>query len=162
MHLTVNYRTPAEIMAVAHRILSVAAPNVEPTRAVRSTGEQPRFLATDVERRPEVVADAARLALDRGGKVAVIAPEVIHAAIVAGLADVGAISGSTDALDAPVAVVTPLDAKGLEFDHVVVVEPVELVAPDPAGLRLLYVALTRATTTLTVVHAEPLPEALGS
>lgn len=162
VQLTVNYRTPAEIMAVAHRILTVAAPNVEPTRAVRSTGEHPRFLAADVERRPEVVAEAARLALGRGGKVAVIAPELMHQAIVAELADVGAISGSTDALDAPIAVVTPLDAKGLEFDHVVVVEPVELVAPDPAGLRLLYVALTRATTTLTVVHALPLPEALSS
>jgi DNA helicase IV len=160
VQLTVNYRTPAEIMAVAHRILTVAAPNVEPTRAVRSTGEHPRFLATNVEHRAEVVGGAARLALTRGGKVAVIAPEAMHPAIVADLADVGAISGSTDALDAPVTVVTPLDAKGLEFDHVVVVEPVELVAPDPAGLRLLYVALTRATTTLTVVHAEPLPEAL--
>ena len=85
----------------------------------------------------------------------------MHAAIVAELDDVGAISGSTDALDAPVTVLTPLDAKGLEFDHVVVVEPVELVAPDPAGMRLLYVVLTRATTSLTVVHAEPLPEALN-
>ena len=54
-----------------------------------------------------------------------------------------------------------LDAKGLEFDHVVVVEPSRLVTPDRAGLRLLYVALTRATRRLVVVHAEPLPEALG-
>ena len=161
VQLTVNYRTPAEIMAVAHRILAVAAPNVEPTRAVRSTGEHPRFLATGIGQRPAVVAEAARVALGRGGKVAVIAPEAMHATLVSELADVGAISGSTDALDAPVAVITPLDAKGLEFDHVVAVEPVELVAPDPAGLRLLYVALTRATTTLTVVHAQPLPEALA-
>jgi DNA helicase IV len=162
VQLTVNYRTPAEIMAVAHRILTVAAPNVEPTRAVRRTGEHPRFLATDTEHRPGVVGGAARRALDRGGKVAVIAPEAMHEAIVAELSDVHAISGTTDALDAPVTVLTPMDAKGLEFDHVVVVEPVELVAPDPAGLRLLYVALTRATTTLTVVHALPLPEALSS
>ncbi len=80
VQLSVNYRTPSEIMAVAHRILAVAAPNVEPTRAVRSTGEHPRFLATDAEGRPAVVADAARVALDRGGKVAVIAPEAMHAA----------------------------------------------------------------------------------
>ena len=53
-----------------------------------------------------------------------------------------------------------MDAKGLEFDHVVVVEPAELVAPDRAGLRMLYVTLTRATQDLAVVHARPLPEAL--
>jgi DNA helicase IV len=52
------------------------------------------------------------------------------------------------------------EAKGLEFDHVVLVEPARLVSPDPAGLRLLYVTLTRTTRTLAVVHAEPLPEAL--
>ena len=57
---------------------------------------------------------------------------------------------------------TGLDAKGLEFDHVIVVEPARLVAPDAAGLRLLYVVLTRATRQLVVVHAEPLPEALGA
>jgi DNA helicase IV len=57
-------------------------------------------------------------------------------------------------------VLTGLDSKGLEFDHVVVVEPGRLVAADQAGLRLLYVVLTRATRRLVVVHAEPLPEAL--
>ena len=56
---------------------------------------------------------------------------------------------------------TGLDAKGLEFDHVIVVEPARLVAPDRSGLRLLYVVLTRATRRLVIVHAEPLPEALG-
>ncbi len=55
---------------------------------------------------------------------------------------------------------TGLDSKGLEFDHVVVVEPARLVAADRSGLRLLYVVLTRATRRLVVVHAEPLPEAL--
>jgi DNA helicase IV len=55
-----------------------------------------------------------------------------------------------------------MDAKGLEFDHVVVVEPAELVAADRAGLRMLYVTLTRATQDLAVVHSQPLPEALRS
>ena len=58
------------------------------------------------------------------------------------------------------AVLDGWEAKGLEFDHVVVVEPSELVTPDAAGLRLLYVILTRATSTLTVAHAAALPEAL--
>jgi DNA helicase IV len=66
-----------------------------------------------------------------------------------------------EALDAPVAVLDAVDAKGLEFDHVVVVEPARLVSPDAAGLRLLYMALTRATRHLVVVHSLPLPEALG-
>jgi ATP-dependent exoDNAse (exonuclease V) beta subunit len=57
-------------------------------------------------------------------------------------------------------VLGPVDAKGLEFDDVIVVEPAALVATDRRGLRLLYVTLTRATQRLTVVHATPLPEAL--
>ena len=64
------------------------------------------------------------------------------------------------ALDSPIAVLDATDAKGLEFDHVVVVEPAALVSTDRAGLRLLYVTITRATKTLTVVHADPFPEAL--
>jgi superfamily I DNA/RNA helicase len=79
---------------------------------------------------------------------------------VAALADVGAVSGSADALDAPVAVLGPAEAKGLEFDDVIVVEPSALVRHDRRGLRLLYVTLTRATQRLSVVHAEALPEAL--
>ncbi len=66
------------------------------------------------------------------------------------------------ALDAPVAVLRASDAKGLEFDHVIVGEPARLVSPDAPGLRLLYVALTRATRTLAVVHADPLPEPLAA
>ena len=77
------------------------------------------------------------------------------------LRDAGAVAGTVEALDAPVAVLDAVDAKGLEFDHVVVVEPAGLVSPDAVGLRLLYMALTRATRRLVVVHARPLPEALG-
>jgi DNA helicase IV len=73
---------------------------------------------------------------------------------------VGAVADSPAALDAPIGVFDAFDAKGLEFDHVVVVEPAELVASDRAGLRMLYVTLTRATQTLAVVHKLPLPEAL--
>ena len=62
-----------------------------------------------------------------------------------------------EALDAPVGVFNALDAKGLEFDHVVVVEPAALVSPDRSGLRLLYVTLTRATQTLAVVHHRSAP-----
>ncbi len=91
-----------------------------------------------------------------------IAPLELHADLVASLADAGAVADVADALDAPIGVLVATDAKGLEFDHVVVVEPARLVTPDSAGLRLLYVTLTRATQTLTVVHSEGLPEALAS
>ena len=160
--LTINYRTPSEVMDVASRLLAVAAPTVEPSRSVRSTGEQPRFVATAPDRLVEETTARARAALARTGTVAVIAPAALHAEIIARLADVNASTDATDALDAAVAVLEPAEAKGLEFDHVVVVEPARLVTADRAGLRLLYVSITRTTKTLTVVHAEPLPEGLAN
>jgi superfamily I DNA/RNA helicase len=159
--LTINYRTPSEVMDVASRLLAVAAPTVEPSRSVRSTGEDPLFVATSTDRLVEETAAHARAALARTGTLAVIAPAALHAEIIGRLADVNASTDATDALDAAVAVLEPAEAKGLEFDHVVVVEPGQLVTADRAGLRLLYVSITRTTKTLTVVHAEPLPEGLA-
>ena len=158
--LTVNYRTPAEVMDVAARLLSVAAPTVEPSRSVRRTDEAPVIAPVAAV---EVVARAASLARTahaRGGTVAVIAPRDLHGAIVGALSDLGAESEGAAALDAAVAVLDATDSKGLEFDHVVVVEPADLVSGDRSGLRLLYVTITRATKTLAIVHAKPLPEAL--
>jgi DNA helicase IV len=158
--LTVNYRTPAEIMEVANRLLAAASPTVEPSRSVRSTGEWPRFVAVDGSELPRRASEVARHASARGGKVALIAPVAMHGELVALLSDLGASADAASALDSPVAVLDATDAKGLEFDHVVVVEPAALVNTDRAGLRLLYVTITRATKSLAVVHAEPLPEAL--
>jgi DNA helicase IV len=159
--LSINYRTPAEVMEVASRLLAVAAPTVEPSRSVRSTGEYPRYVAATNDDLVATASAETRAALSRTGAVAVIAPPALHAALVEALADVGAVSTSADALDAPVAVLDPTNAKGLEFDHVIVVEPSALVSPDRAGLRLLYVTITRTTKTLTVVHADALPEGLA-
>ena len=156
--LTVNYRTPAEIMELANRLLAAAAPEIPPTRSVRTTGVEPVFARVD-----DPVAEAAvraRAFSTLRGTTAVIAPVDRHAAITEALRDVGAVADSPEALDAPVGVFDAMDAKGLEFDHVVVVEPAELVEADRAGLRMLYVTLTRATQDLAVVHARPLPEAL--
>ena len=159
--LTVNYRTPSEIMDVANRLLPAAAPGVEPARPVRSTGAHPEVETVAADELVPAAAAAARASTALGGTVAVIAPVELHAALTDALADRGAVADAIEAIDAPVAVLSGLDSKGLEFDHVVVVEPAELVAPDRSGLRLLYVVLTRATRRLVVVHAEPLPEALG-
>jgi DNA helicase IV len=159
--LSVNYRTPAEIMTLADRFVAAAAPGVRPSRSVRSTGRLPQFVgAGDSGELVALVADLARNGGGDEGTTAVIAPRDLHDDLVARLADLGAVAGSADAIDAPVAVVDASDAKGLEFDHVIVVEPSRLVTPDASGLRLLYTALTRATQTLTVAHAAPLPEAL--
>jgi DNA helicase IV len=147
-------------MDVASRLLAVAAPTVEPSRSVRSTGEFPRFVGTARGDLIATTAEETRAALSKTGAVAVIAPPALHEAIVASLSDVGAVSTSADALDAPIAVLDPTSAKGLEFDHVIVVEPSMLVNADRAGLRLLYVTITRTTKTLTVVHAQALPEGL--
>jgi DNA helicase IV len=158
--LTVNYRTPAEIMALADRV-GAAAPGVEPTRSVRSTGRLPRFVTVDEPAGlVDAVAGAVRDERDEGGTTAVIAPRDLHHGLVEALSDVGARAGSAEAIDAPVAVLDAPEAKGLEFDHVVAVEPGRLVTADATGLRLLYTALTRATQTLAIVHATPLPEAL--
>jgi DNA helicase IV len=159
-NLTVSYRTPAEILEAANRILAVGAPDVAPARAVRQTGNHPEFDEQPADSLVPAAAAHARRSHGRGGTVALIAPDALHDELVASLADVRAVSDTIDALDAPVAVLTPLTVKGLEFDHVIVVEPARLVGSDPAGLRLLYVSLTRATQDLVVVHAEPLPEAL--
>jgi DNA helicase IV len=159
--LTVNYRTPAEIMTLADRFVAAAAPGVEPSRSVRSTGRQPRFVSVgDPSGLVAAVAGAVRENHDEEGTTAVIAPRDLHDDLVTELSDIGATAGSSEAIDAPVAVLDATDAKGLEFDHVVVVEPSRLVTPDALGLRLLYTALTRATQTLTIAHAAPLPEAL--
>lgn len=158
--LTVNYRTPAEIMDVANRLLPAAAPGVAPARPVRSTGAHPEVFAVTPDELVRSAAEAARESLTRGGTVAVIAPVELHPALTAALVDRGAVADDVEAIDAPVAVLTGLDSKGLEFDHVIVVEPARLVAADRCGLRLLYVVLTRATRRLVVVHAAPLPEAL--
>jgi DNA helicase IV len=160
--LTVNYRTPAEIMDVAHRVLAATAPGLEPTRAVRRTGDHPRFERVAESSLVASAVEAARAAVREEGTVAVVAPDDLHGELVDALTDVGAIADSADALDAPVAVLNAREIKGLEFDHVIVVEPARLVTRDDRGLRLLYVVLTRATRRLVVVHAEPLPESLGA
>lgn len=158
--LSVNYRTPEEIMSVANRVLAVAAPGVRPARAVRSTGNQPVLVKADVGALVEVTASEVRRTRLKTGTVTVVAPRALHDPLVAELADLGASAQGPEALDAAVSVIDAADAKGLEFDHVIVVEPADLVAPDMFGLRALYVALTRATQTLTVVHEAPLPASL--
>jgi DNA helicase IV len=163
--LTVNYRTPAEVMDLAARVLAEVAPEMTPPVPVRRAGVEPVFEAVPAERLTIAAADAARSeAAEVGaGKVAVIAPADLSGAVAAAIGpDLARAGNDAAVLDAPVAVLTLDSAKGLEFDSVVVVEPARLTAEAPQGLRALYVALTRTTRRLRVVHAEPLPGALAA
>jgi DNA helicase IV len=159
--LTVNYRTPAEIMAVAADVLTAVAPGERPPESVREEGEGPRAVL-GLARVPDVVA--AELAemgaeIGPGGRLAVIAPGSRIADLARALPD--AVPGDrTEVLDSPVALLTVGQAKGLEFDRVVLADPAGILAQSPAGGHDLYVAITRATHRITVVHDGDLPASL--
>ncbi len=145
------YRVPAEIMDFALPLLDRIAPEVEPPLAYRRGGDPPRLVRVGED---ELLATAfletAALA-ELDGLLAVIVPRSFDGDLPQG--------DLFDELSVPV--LTPRQAKGLEFDHVVVVEPAAIADDEDRGLRELYVALTRPTQTLVVVHARPLPDPLG-
>ncbi|MBX9398093.1 AAA family ATPase [Streptomyces sp. TRM72054] len=142
--LTVNYRNPAEIAELASKVLALAMPGSESPSAVRSTGVEPRFTVLRESLGLTVREEAARL-LDRvDGTVGVVVAMNRREEArrwLAGLGDRVVALGS-------------LEAKGLEYDATVVVSPAEIADESPAGLRVLYVALTRATQQLTIVSGE--------
>jgi DNA helicase IV len=151
VRLGVNYRTPAEVMDLAARVLRAQDPAFEPPSSVRSTGVMPwtRDAGDDL---PGVVAQAVAELTPAEGRLAVIAPVALHEEIAARLDEVTA--GAEPDLTRPVVLLGPRQAKGLEFDNVLVVEPGRF------GVSDLYVALTRATQRLGIVHREDLPESL--
>jgi DNA helicase IV len=161
--LTVNYRTPAELMAVAAAVLKEIDPGLAAPDSVRETGVRPWALRVEGALAAELPSVVERELVD-DGRMAVIVPESLMGELgpaVAARVD-GAVAGpGAAALDAQVAVLTVADAKGLEFDSVIVVEPGGIIAESPRGRSDLYVALTRATQRLGVVHAGPLPGALA-
>lgn len=163
--LTVGYRIPAQTMALATRVLHVAAPAVSPPTSVREGDADPEFVRAAPDDLGAAIAQAARrLAESVGeGNVAVIAPSSLVDLAASSLeaSGIGFGLGAKLSLDAPVTLVPVHLVKGLELDGVVVVEPSRIVAEELQGLRSLYVALTRSTKQLTIVHAEPLPEALA-
>jgi len=162
VELTVNYRTPGEVMDLATRLLPVAAPGLRPPRSVRRTGEEPQIVGTNGAGPAAVAAEVARRAATLPGTVAVLGPLSLLDALRAALDAVGVAYGEPErsGLDSDVTLLPVGMAKGLEFDAVVVVEPARIVREAPQGLRALFVALTRPTRSLTVVHGEPLPDPL--
>ncbi|MEV7009116.1 ATP-binding domain-containing protein [Streptosporangium sp. NPDC051022] len=157
--LSVNYRTPTELMAVAADVLSLVGPGLVAPDSVRETGTSP-WVASPVESLTGLVKSETV----EGGRLVVIVPRSAAAEIgeLVTRTVSGAVAGhGTAALDAPVAVLTVAEAKGLEFDSVIVVEPELILRESPRGASDLYVAMTRATQRLGVVHSGPLPAALA-
>ncbi|HET9690263.1 MAG TPA: AAA family ATPase [Acidimicrobiales bacterium] len=168
VELTVNYRTPVEIMDVAARVLAAAAPEMVAPEAVRESGDPVRFVDAGPDLAGAVLAVAVEeLAMIAGGaggdgRLAVVAPPSLLDELAAGLRSGGidAGSGRDAALDGRASLLAVEEAKGLEFDSVIVVEPATMVDESPQGLRSVYVALTRATRRAAVVHGRPLPAPL--
>ncbi|MEH0825174.1 MULTISPECIES: HelD family protein [unclassified Micromonospora] len=154
--LTVSYRTPAEIMAVAAGVLAEIDPALRPPRSVRASGVPPWDRTVDADGLAgELVAATTREAADLGdGRLGVILPagraDELAAAVVAALPEVAV--GEQPELESRVVVLTVGQAKGLEFDSVLVVDPDGIVAESPRGRSDLYVALTRATQRLGVLR----------
>jgi DNA helicase IV len=149
--LGVNYRTPAEIMDVAAAVVRAEHPGFEPPSSVRSTGARPWARATDDL--PGAVAKAVGELTPAEGRLAVIAPRDLHRGLAARLD--GVTAGAEPDLTQTVVLLDPRQAKGLEFDSVLVVEPSRYGTSD------LYVALTRATQRLGVLHTGELPKPLA-
>jgi DNA helicase IV len=163
--LTINYRTPAEIMTIAADVLAAIDPALELPRSVRESGTTPWRLEVAPEELAAGLADATKHAAAGlgDGRLAVIVPaarlrelgQAISAAVP------GSAVGEQPELERPVVVLTVGQAKGLEFDSVLIGDPAGILAESPRGLNDLYVALTRATQHLGVVHAGDLPNVLG-
>jgi DNA helicase IV len=134
--LSVNYRTPAEIMTVAAALLAEFAPGVQPPESVRACGVQPWSRRVTEDELPAAIEEFVRDEAGREGTSVVIGPPGVPGAV------------------------APSETKGLEFDAVLVVEPTRILADGPRGAAELYVALTRATQRLGVLHQGPLPQAL--
>ncbi|WP_435591713.1 RNA polymerase recycling motor ATPase HelR [Nocardia sp. bgisy118] len=134
--LSVNYRTPVEIMTVAAALLAEFAPEVTPPESVRACGVQPWSRRVTEDELPAAIEEFVRDEAGREGTSIVIGPPGVPGTVAAS------------------------ETKGLEFDAVLVVEPERILADGPRGAAELYVALTRATQRLGVLHRRPLPQAL--
>ncbi|EOM78511.1 helicase [Rhodococcus rhodnii] len=146
--LTVNYRTPSEIMTIAHDVLAEIDPAQQLPRSIRDSGHRPWARRVSEDGLDDAVAAAVEAETQLPGTTAVVVPQGMRSRFAHLESDT-------------VSVATVRDVKGLEFDAVHLVEPHAVVAESPRGTSDLYVALTRATQRLGVLHTESLPESLS-
>jgi DNA helicase IV len=160
--LSVGYRVPRQILDYASGLLRFIAPELSPASSLRT---DPGSLEVGPASSPgellELVQLACQEALIGEGSVAVIAADSAVGEVAAALTS-GEVEFGEPGSDSRLSLVPVTLVKGLEFDHVIVVEPAGIVAAESRGLQRLYVALTRAVSRLTVLHCEPLPDALTS
>ncbi|MFG3705989.1 HelD family protein [Micromonospora sp. NPDC047670] len=159
--LTMGFRVPAEVLAFANRLLPGLRVTAPATRSIRTDG------ALRVRHEPDLASAtvaAVHAALDREGSVAVIATDTLLTSLSAALhaAGLAVNTAQEDDPDRRVTLLPAVLAKGLEFDHVIVVEPDDIVRAEPRGLNRLFVVLTRAVSRLDVLHSRPLPALLAA
>ncbi|MCB5911010.1 HelD family protein [Streptomyces pinistramenti] len=160
--LTVNYRNPAEIAELAAKVLALAMPGMESPAAVRSTGLRPRFAVAPVAGKRGAAADEAlaRATVEEAGRLLDEVEGTVG--VVVAMQRREQARGWLAGLGDRVVALGSLEAKGLEYDATLVVAPAEIADESPAGLRVLYVALTRATQQLTVLSgSRDEPDAQG-
>ncbi|MEV6691014.1 AAA family ATPase [Micromonospora sp. NPDC051196] len=158
--LTVGFRVPADVLAFANRLLPSLAVDVPPAESLRRDGVLTVRTVTDLF--GAAVAEVGA-ALAHEGSIAVIAADDAVDRLGTALAAAGIETATAaDAGGGPRVTVVPATAvKGLEYDHVIVVEPADIVAAEPRGLHRLYVVLTRAVSRMSVLHSAALPAPLG-
>ncbi len=162
VELTVNYRTPREIMDVAADVLASFAPGMKPPTSVRDVDESARAVRLDPAADPAGLARLIRSAEPDKGTTAVLIPDGMRPQFAeSGDPFLTALAGADSDTDRPVVLLEVQSAKGLEFDVVVVVDPQAMLEGSPRGANDLYVALTRATSRAIVVHPGALPEVLA-
>ncbi|MCT9003624.1 HelD family protein [Streptomyces rhizosphaerihabitans] len=152
--LTIGFRVPEVIVELANRVLDRLGVGVPPARSLRRDGELRIRPTSDPS--AETVA-AVREALAHEGSIGVIAADADVAGVREALGAAGISAAGVDELGARIAVLPASLAKGLEYDHVVAVEPAAIAEAEARGLHRLYVVLTRAVSRLDVIHARPLP-----
>jgi superfamily I DNA/RNA helicase len=157
--LSIGYRVPRQILDYASSLLAAIAPELRPASSLRADPGALSVLRVPPAALAREVAAAAGQACARPGSVAVIAADPQVRSLATALEAAGLEHGAPGS-DAQLTLVPVTVAKGLEFDHVIVVEPARIAESEARGLQRLYVALTRAVSRLTVLHADPLPAAL--
>jgi DNA helicase IV len=161
--LTVGFRVPEMIIALANSLLPALGVDVPEAVSLRRDGNLSIVPIAEPSELDAAMLVEVTAALEHEGSVAVIAADTAVARLRAHLAAAGLEAATPDDVDseARVTVVPATIVKGLEYDHVIVIEPADIVAAEPRGLNRLYVVLTRAVSRLSVLHAKPLPSPLS-